>query len=483
MAQPDQQTPLENIIKLHLSEDHMQASLYFITKNKIEVSRTDIIDILNAHGIQYGVMNDAINQALERYKNNPEDVFKKDLVVVKGKPVDKGVNGSAEYMIPDSIPVAIDQSGKADFRNIEKFKTVTRGQTLVRITPARKGSDGYNIFGESIAAPEVRDIEVHAGENTEYDQTKHEIRALKDGVYHKDENHVSVSETLLISNNIGLETGNINYEGVIKIEGSIERGAAVKSHDDIFVDGLVESGSINCGGSLHVNGGINTKLQGTIQVKQSVNCSFIENSNLYAEGGISVVSNIIGSNVISCGDIYLLKEGNKIVGGEVHAFAHIEADNIGNANETNTVIHIGKHYRYNKIFEDMNTEFLEVEKTFKELVEEIKEIKEYIQRSGGKISNEKKLEMKKKYEQYKAAESDYTERSKKLEMVKKRVYYQGDPLISVKNVLHRGVVFHFFNHVEKVDTEYKHCTMRFNRAEGKMHLEPYRELKKEPFTE
>ena len=465
--------PLERIVVVKIDPDDMAAYISFINTYDGDIPKGVIFDIVSGYDIKYGVNPSLVEDAINKFSQNPREHLKVPFPVAKGLPMVPGQDGKVEIYIEDAAPVAIDDTGKADFRNIEKFRTVEKDQILAKIIPSVPGKAGYNIYGDKIAAPPVRDPRINAGENVINNPGTGELIAKVTGVFNKIKNTISVSEVLTVPNNVGLESGNLHYEGVIKVNGNIELGAEVASEGDLYVDGIIESGAVKVGGSLHVNGGIKTRHEGLITVKREVNATYIENSKVYADESIKVVNAVIGSNLTCCGDILTLREGSKIVGGESTALQHIATNFLGNVNETHTIITIGSHFQFQKIYERTLNTFTENEAKLKEYIEKVHEMKDYIQRMQRNLTTQKKLEFKKLFDDYKVCETEYKAVKEKLEVVKHKRYIDGDAFIHVKDTLFPGVVIHHFNLIEKINQEYKHCTLRFKKGENGFTLEAY----------
>ncbi|MES0489632.1 MAG: FapA family protein [Leptospirales bacterium] len=465
--------PLDRIVVVKIDPDDMAAYISFINIYDGEIPKNIIFDIISGYDIKYGLNPSLVDQAIAEFTENPKENIKKQFIVAKGMPMVPGQNGKVDIYIDEAAPVAIDDTGKADFRNIEKFRTVEKDQILAKIIPAIPGKPGYNVFGDKIAPMAVREPKLIAGENVIHNADSGELMARATGVFSKIKNTINVSEVLTISKNVGLETGNLHYEGVIKVNGNIELGAEVSSERDLFVDGIIESGSVKVGGSLHVSGGIKTRQEGLITVKSDVHATYIENSKVYADGSMKIVNAVIGSNLTCCGNINTIKDGSKIVGGEITALEHIATDFFGNMNDTHTIVSIGNHFQFQQIYERTLTVFTEKEALLKEYIEKVHAMKEYIQRMQRNLTTQKKLEFKKLFDDYKVCENEYKAVKEKLELAKNKRYFNGDVFIHVKDTLYPGVVIHHFNLIEKITQEYKHCTLRFKKGENGFTLESY----------
>jgi len=472
MNEETQKLTIEEVVVITTSNNNMEAFITFTGLYDGLITVEKVYEIIKTYNIKYGVDSVLVRKVLDEYKKNPSACLNKEYLIARGIPMKPGRDGYIEFYISENAPVSIDESGKADFRNIEKFHTVQEGQKLARLHKMIKGTAGYNIFAEEIKPNEVTDVNIKLGSNVHFN-SENEIISDKMGIYNKIRNVISVSEVLAINGNVGLESGNLQYAGVIKIGGGIERGAEVRSNNDIYVSGLVESGHVKSGGSFNVSGGINTKNEGVIEAENGVNSSFIENSTIISEGPITVVSSIIASAVSSYSHITLLKEGNKIVGGELLALEYIAADVIGNQNETPTIIHLGTHPKFSKLYDSTLKELQFKEGKFSDYVEKIREIKEYITRMHGKITDLKKIEFKKIFDDYKELESEINELKKQLEIYKVKRYYKDNVYLHVRDTLFPGVVVHYFNITEKISQIYKHCSLKFIRSEARWSLETY----------
>ena len=106
-----------------------------------------------------------------------------------------------------------------------------------------------NIYGKVIEPkkPEVPRLKV--GENVTFDKDSNEYVSKIHGIFVKSDDGIDVSPVLEITGNVGLESGNVNYEGNVKIGGNIERGTIVVALGDVTVGGVIESGNIRIGGN------------------------------------------------------------------------------------------------------------------------------------------------------------------------------------------------------------------------------------------
>src|SRR5690606_30396598 len=145
------------------------------------------------------------------------------------------------------------------------------------------------------------------------------IRSKITGVVENGQGMIKVNKHLTIDGDVGIETGNILFEGSITIKGTVQNGYTVKANGDISIEGidgvtgakLVQSLS----GDIYIRGGIfgNNETQviagGTIYVKH------VNDAKLIAGNEIIIGSYSIGSD-LEATNILLDKRSGKLVGGK-----------------------------------------------------------------------------------------------------------------------------------------------------------------------
>jgi hypothetical protein len=465
------------------------------TKISVSVEQRDMVAMCNIRGpydsvvrvdyimrllvefrIQHGINKQAIQKLIDEYNSRKaRKNINLSSAVAQGKPVKKGQDAKITILIEEASKVTIkeEDKGKADFRNINKFKTITKGQKLAAYEPPIKGVDGINVYGQLVQPPEVNDAELDHGENVSFEASINHYIALVDGVFERKPNYIDVNPVLEIPENVGLETGNLDYEGDIVISNNIERSASVKSLSNVEVGGTVESGNINIGDSLIVTNGINTNMEGNINVKGVISAGYIENSVVTAMNGISVKKSIVGSKIISYQNIVLSEKNSSIVGGENYAYKSIQAANIGNRNEIKTVLHLGYHYQNAIGYEELLKEGIDIEKKFKALVQEVVRLKAYIEQMKGKLSKPQVENIRKKFDQYKVANFNRERYQNKLAQLKRQRYNPKEVMLTVRDTIYPGVEIFYMGTLEKIKTKNTMVIFKFKPDADKAIIVPY----------
>ena len=215
---------------------------------------------------------------LNELHKNPHNERLRRFKLAQGQAVISSQNGRIELLIQESVNVSVDDtSGRADFRNIDKFKQIKKNTLLARRIPPIAGKDGNNIYGETVHPNEALDPKLLCGENVVFLEEKNEYRSTEKGIFIRKGDVISISPVLYVPGNAGIESGNLIYDGNVHIRGNIERGALVSTLEELHVEGFVESSLIRVGRSLHVHKGINAQGEKPIYIEGDLYSTYLDN--------------------------------------------------------------------------------------------------------------------------------------------------------------------------------------------------------------
>jgi uncharacterized protein (DUF342 family) len=439
------------------------------------VTLNAVIDHLNEKAIQYGVDFRAIEEGLREYQQNGR--LESEIIVAKGKPVVEPKDGRVEIFVKEAERVAIDDMGHADFRNIHRYVTVKQDQLLARMHYPVRGEAGFNIHGIEIPPREPASPTIDAGDNVRIEEREgfKEFFANTKGVFIRKGKSISVSPVLHIEKSIGLETGNIDYDGDIIVKENIERGSSLAATGNVTVGGMVESGEIRIGGSFRVKSGINTKNEGRILVKQNLTSGYIDNSKIFVGGDITVEKSITISSIITHGGIILTGNHCAISGGNIISYGSIKADYIGSKGEIPTVLTIGLHYEKSMRLKHLSDDLEKTKRDFERLTDEIQKIRLYVQRMRNKITDDKREELKLKLQEYKATKELAEKLEADIQTLRSGRYNQEDITVVARDTLYPGVQIHYRNSVERIMAPLTKCMLVFTPGREKPEILAYTE--------
>lgn len=459
-------------VTLAVSPDYQEAKIILRGQYDPRIDYDAIIERLDAQGIKYGLDRPAIQKLLTDYRTHPER-RSFEAVVARGQPATPGVDGKLEIFIEEKPPVSIDETGKADFRNIQRYNAVDAGQLLARYTPPVAGTPGLNIRMEEVPPPAPHDPRIAAGDNVQFNQASGEYRAAVHGIFVHEKDTLSVNPVLTIPGNVGLASGNVSYDGNIKIFGNIERGSMVSSLGDLEVGGMIESHAVRAGGSLRVKKGINTRREGVVTSGGNLQAVYIENSEITVSGSLIVEKSIIGSKVICDGDIALSGRGSTVAGSEISCFGSLACDIMGSPIQNPVRVELGSHSRNKAYYEQHVKELEDVERVLEKKTEEINKIKIYVQRMRGKIPVDKQAAFRVVYNEYRTT----VELRQRLQMqvlqFRESRYNNTEVRLIIRDTIHPGATIVYRESVEKITAPQTRVVFRFKPGHA-MQMDAFR---------
>jgi uncharacterized protein (DUF342 family) len=154
---------------------------------------------------------------------------------------------------------------------------------------------------------------------------------------------------------VDLQSGNIDFDGTLRVNGDIKTGMSVRVAGDVIVSGTIEAAHVEAGGNVIVKGGIIGKAESApqqdpasviarVHCKGSVHARFIENA--VVEAGTTVVaetgirqSDVAAGDSIRAGDP---KAGiGNITGGRCRAMLAVRTATLGAPAGTATIVQVG----------------------------------------------------------------------------------------------------------------------------------------------
>lgn len=230
-----------------------------------------------------------------------------------------------------------DEEGRVDYREFSPYCIVSENQLLAEYHYATPGVPGRDVFGREIPAGVGDEIELVVGSNVQVAHSPEVdlLLAATDGILISSEKRIEVSESLMIQNDIGANTGNIRFSKNIIVAGDVKGGYFLESGGDITIRGSIEAGArVLCGGNLTVLKGIFGH-DSHIMVKGVADVGYIQEGRLQAGGDVKVYKYISDSYVKSRGNLTVKGQGVKgnergaVMGGEIYALGSVHIHSAG----------------------------------------------------------------------------------------------------------------------------------------------------------
>lgn len=235
-------------------------------------SLEEILEAINRRGIVHGIDWEACQAAAKCAEE-------KEITIAYGTPPNPGEAGRVELLFSPKqrTRVTIDKESQVDFRERFQFTSVEAGTVLARKIPPTPGNNGLDVYGNLLLAPASKDVELVAGKGVTLSGDGMEAVAACSGrpvaQIRGQQVHLVMLEVLDIDKDVNLESGNITFQGDVRIAGSVTEGMKVKAGGYVHICGDVAKATVQAGGSVVVSRNVLSSLVvagGTAAMAQEV---------------------------------------------------------------------------------------------------------------------------------------------------------------------------------------------------------------------
>ncbi|WP_010411307.1 DUF342 domain-containing protein [Leptospira inadai] len=475
---PEQDTSWESVFTLKVANDALSAELTIrpgMIKGR-SLSTGVILEFLHDREIsQERVLSDQIYQTLKNLADATSKMNFSPVTfpVAAGLSPTKGEDGWLKFYHPQAQRVKIGEDGKADFRNIDRYIYVKEGEKLASLFEGIPGKAGIDVFGKPIAPPPIKRPKLTVGKNVQERQTIVDGKPLRDyhattnGAVFSTDSSVTVSQELQIDSNVGIGTGNVNYDGNVLVKGDIESGASVVTNGSLIVKGNIESSDLTVARDLEASGGIKGDGKNVIKVGGHLNAKFIENAEIEVDGDVVIEGFILNSKIHCLGTIALNGSNANLVSSSVTVFTGLVCSNLGSQAELDTVVELGFHFRNDRAFEELTKRLHSAEKEMEKVLPKIQQIKQLVQRSRGQIPEDKKEGYRKIFEEYNEKNRFIEALKQKIEVLRTARFHPGEVQLVVRKGAYKGAIIKYRRQIEKIDKFQSAFMMRFHPGQDK----------------
>ncbi|WP_432776259.1 FapA family protein [Brevibacillus gelatini] len=225
------------------------------SKDFILIDIDRILDRLKELEIVHGVDFSEIARACT---SEAEGTF----VIARGTPPTPGKHGYFQPTQEVEVKKGLKhrEDGTIDYREIQQFPSVERGQVLGVVQPPTQGIPGISVTNELVLSPEVYPLSIIEGKGVVLVEDGTKAVATASG--HPEisvKGHVakiSVIPKLILNKDIDIQTGNIHYVGDVEILGSVQDGMLVEAHGNILVRENINRAKVFAGKAIIVQNNV-----------------------------------------------------------------------------------------------------------------------------------------------------------------------------------------------------------------------------------
>ncbi len=326
-------------ICIEVSGDELRA---FVTVNvaQQEILGTDLIKEvvleLNRRGVVYGIKKDVLLNL----------VVGKTVLIAEGELPQNGKDSQNKlYQIKEAKP-EIKEDGTADHYDLNLINMVSEGEWLGQKTHATPGKEGKTVYGNPIKPMPGKDYPIFFDRKTVRaveEEGKTTLFAVRKGAVYFAGDSIGVSNHLEIGDNVGVKTGNVDFDGYLTVKGTVEDNYTITTTKDIEV--LSEYGVGSCReinsseGSIYIRGGIAGKGKTVIKCKKNLYLKFVADAEIICDGSVHVGFYCLNSNIIAK-EVILESLKGQIIGGNITADIRVLAATYGTPSEKRTNISV-----------------------------------------------------------------------------------------------------------------------------------------------
>ena len=326
------------ICYIDVSEDGMLATVRFIPPSESgkRMTLAGFRQELGVRKISYGIDEKSVKEHF-----SAAGIYCTDLLLARGKQPVQGTDARIEYTFDtdgQERPTHM-EDGRVDYFNTGTISFCRKGDVLAHIIPEIVGENGYDVYGKLIKAKDVKRETLKAGKNVELSEDKLTLTALADGHVSLADQKVSVENVYQVKE-VGVSTGNIDFEGSVVIAGNVAANFEVKAGGNIVINGLVEGAQIVAGGDIIVAKGMNGMSKGMLKAGGNIVVKYLENAQVTA-GGYLETEAILHCTVSVGSDVRVGGRKGILVGGHVRAANVVSAKSIGTSMGVATTVEVG----------------------------------------------------------------------------------------------------------------------------------------------
>lgn len=463
----ERKLPVNERSVMKVAPDKMSVEIRFYAPSGdgARMDKKEIMGDLSYQKIIHGVKEDVIDQFIASRE------YCRTFTVAEGEKIVPGKDAWIEYFFNTDLRVrpTLQEDGSVDFFHLNIMNNCRKGDLLAKLHQEIPGRDGVNVFGEKIPAPAVKRAILRYGRNIALSEDKTEIRSEVNGHVKLVDDRVFVSDVYEIEN-VDIGTGNIDYEGTVKVSGNVCANFAVKATGDIIVDGLVEGAYLEAGGNIVIGRGMNGMERGVLKAGGNVITKFLENATVSAKGYVETES-ILHCHVMSGSDVKVTGKRAFITGGTVSAMREITVKTLGSPMAAATTVEVGVDPNSRARAQELQKEIVELQQALKKidpvLTATVQKIKQGIKISPEQSSYMRTLAGKSK-EMHEKLEQDIRES----EELKDVIDAGSQASVTVTGVVYPGTKIVISGATLMVKEAYKYCCYKKIRGDVKAEALP-----------
>lgn len=307
-------------------------------------------------------------------------------IIAEGQAPQHGQDGRLEWFInPDrgfaSVSLAedegsqeTDQADTADAAtesshyDRSSIDIAEPGQIIGHLHATTQGEDGRDVTGKTLAAKSGKPAKFVHDETIERTSDGRLI-AQVEGILKLDGHKARICKYLEVSENVDFSTGNIEFDGDVRIRGDVKDLFVVEASGSVFVNGLAEAATIICGKDLILRGGMAARDRGSITVKRDAQVKYLDAVKGEIDGELQFAREIINCDLVVHGSIESAR--GSIIGTQLTVVGSVNVGQVGSPGPSNTRIVLGTVPKLEPLFDEFVSLVEQLEQRLESLKKEM----------------------------------------------------------------------------------------------------------------
>ncbi|MGP1346427.1 MAG: DUF342 domain-containing protein [Phycisphaerales bacterium] len=218
------------------------------------------------------------------------------------------------------------------------FVMVEAGMPIARIHPPTMGDDGADVRGRILAAKQGKPAPLKHDASASLNSSG-VLTAEVSGALVRSGCTVRITSMLDIAESVDFSTGNIEFEGSVRVRRSIKDLFEVRCRGTLEVGGLVEAATIECGGDLLARGGVAGRERGSLVCGANAHAKYFDATTIDVRGVLSFDRELINCETVVYAGIDAPR--GSIIGGGLSVVGAVHVATIGSKGGTRTVLRLG----------------------------------------------------------------------------------------------------------------------------------------------
>lgn len=305
------------------------------------ISPTDLISLLRNNDITTTVNLEQIAIFCTKASHGEDP---QDFVIAEGMTPLNGEDGWFKLIVntgKEESELEEDDLGRVDFKSLQTFTNVEADQRIGIIYPPTEGAPGASIIGEPIAQLYGKECNIITGKGTQIAENGIDVIATEQGRVVFENNVITIAEELVISSDVDLSVGHIQFNGFVDIKGDVLDDFNISATKGIHITGSVGDCQLSADGPVTI-GTMAGRGRGKIKCSGTLTARYLNQVKVECWGDVNITHELRNSSVKATGKVNI--PNGLISGGEVIALEGIEAKMVGTATGTKTNMTSGIYF-------------------------------------------------------------------------------------------------------------------------------------------